>query len=196
LNALEDRLDDHVFFRANRKHIINLHWIEKIEPYFNGGLFTEIHAIDLERNELEILDTAARENWGKIRPAIFGSIFEATSDSKERHARGMHFTSEVDIMKIVVPTITRYWEEKIEVFARASLSEDIRMISGVPAWMMIFFDALKRIAPNGKAGVASVYSNLEMVVHGGVNFSPYLDRFRDILAGSHAELREVYPASE
>ncbi len=82
--------------------------------YFNGGLFTEIHAIDLERNELEILDTAARENWGKIRPAIFGSIFEATSDSKERHARGMHFTSEVDIMKIVVPTITRYWEEKIE----------------------------------------------------------------------------------
>jgi hypothetical protein len=82
--------------------------------YFNGGLFTEIHAIELERQELEILDTAARENWGKIRPAIFGSIFEATSDSKERHARGMHFTSEVDIMKIIVPTITRYWEEKIE----------------------------------------------------------------------------------
>jgi hypothetical protein len=93
-------------------------------------------------------------------------------------------------------TTLKNWEEKIEVFARASLSEDIRMISGVPAWMMIFFDALKRIAPNGKAGVASVYSNLEMVVHGGVNFSPYLDRFRDILAGSHAELREVYPASE
>jgi two-component system LytT family response regulator len=42
LNALEDRLDDHVFFRANRKHIINLHWIEKIEPYFNGGLLVEL----------------------------------------------------------------------------------------------------------------------------------------------------------
>jgi hypothetical protein len=83
--------------------------------YFNGGLFTEIHAIELERKELEILDTAARENWGKIRPAIFGSIFEATSDAEERHAKGMHFTSEVDIMKIVVPTITRYWEDKIEV---------------------------------------------------------------------------------
>jgi type II restriction/modification system DNA methylase subunit YeeA len=82
--------------------------------YFNGGLFLEIHAIELEREELIILDSAARENWGKIRPAIFGSIFEATSDSTERHARGMHFTSEVDIMKIVVPKITRYWEEKIE----------------------------------------------------------------------------------
>jgi len=42
LNALEDRLDEHVFFRANRKHIINLHWIEKIEPYFNGGLLVEL----------------------------------------------------------------------------------------------------------------------------------------------------------
>jgi two-component system LytT family response regulator len=42
LNALEDRLDEHVFFRANRKHIINLRWIEKIEPYFNGGLLVEL----------------------------------------------------------------------------------------------------------------------------------------------------------
>jgi two-component system LytT family response regulator len=42
LNALEDRLDEHVFFRANRKYIINLHWIEKIEPYFNGGLLVEL----------------------------------------------------------------------------------------------------------------------------------------------------------
>jgi two-component system LytT family response regulator len=42
LNALEERLDDRVFFRANRKHIINLNWIEKIEPYFNGGLLVEL----------------------------------------------------------------------------------------------------------------------------------------------------------
>ncbi len=42
LNALEERLDDRMFFRANRKHIINLRWIEKIEPYFNGGLLVEL----------------------------------------------------------------------------------------------------------------------------------------------------------
>ena len=42
LNALEERLDDRIFFRANRKHIINLRWIEKIEPYFNGGLLVEL----------------------------------------------------------------------------------------------------------------------------------------------------------
>jgi two-component system, LytTR family, response regulator len=42
LNALEERLDPKVFFRANRKHIVNLRLIEKIEPYFNGGLLLEL----------------------------------------------------------------------------------------------------------------------------------------------------------
>jgi len=42
LNALEERLDDKVFFRANRKHIVNLRMIDKIEPYFNGGLLLEL----------------------------------------------------------------------------------------------------------------------------------------------------------
>ncbi len=42
LNALEERLDEKVFFRANRKHIINLRMIEKVEPFFNGGLILDI----------------------------------------------------------------------------------------------------------------------------------------------------------
>ena len=42
LNALEERLDEKVFFRANRKHIINLRMINKVEPYFNGGLLIEL----------------------------------------------------------------------------------------------------------------------------------------------------------
>lgn len=42
LNALEERLDEKVFFRANRKHIVNMRMIDKIEPYFNGGLLLEL----------------------------------------------------------------------------------------------------------------------------------------------------------
>jgi len=42
LNALEERLDEKSFFRANRKHIVNLRMIDKIEPYFNGGLLLEL----------------------------------------------------------------------------------------------------------------------------------------------------------
>ncbi len=82
--------------------------------YFNGGLFSIIHPIELTKKELEFLDLAARQNWSKIRPAIFGSIFEGTANANERHSSGMHYTSEADIIKIVRPTISKYWEAKIE----------------------------------------------------------------------------------
>ena len=42
LNALEERLDEKTFFRANRKHIVNLRMVDKVEPYFNGGLLLEL----------------------------------------------------------------------------------------------------------------------------------------------------------
>lgn len=42
LNALEERLDEKAFFRANRKHIVNMRMIEKVEPYFNGGLLLDL----------------------------------------------------------------------------------------------------------------------------------------------------------
>ncbi|MBS1496803.1 MAG: response regulator [Bacteroidetes bacterium] len=44
LNALEERLDERTFFRANRKHIVNLRMIDKVEPYFNGGLLLDLKA--------------------------------------------------------------------------------------------------------------------------------------------------------
>ena len=88
--------------------------IYKGVDYFNGGLFAKIHPIELTREELTYLEEAAKENWQKVRPAIFGNIFEGTANQKERHAYGMHFTSEADIMKIVKPTISNYWEERIE----------------------------------------------------------------------------------
>lgn len=46
LNALEERLDEKIFFRANRKHIVNLRMIDKIEPYFNGGLLLDLKGGD------------------------------------------------------------------------------------------------------------------------------------------------------
>ncbi len=42
LNNLEERLDSRVFFRANRKYIINLNWIETVEGWFNGGLLAKL----------------------------------------------------------------------------------------------------------------------------------------------------------
>jgi hypothetical protein len=82
--------------------------------YFNGGLFSIIHPIELTREELNFLDTCARENWNQIRPSIFGNIFEGAIDPKQRHTYGIHFTSEADIRQIVRPTISDYWEDRIE----------------------------------------------------------------------------------
>lgn len=42
LNALDEKLDERAFFRASRKHIINLSWVEGIEPWFNGGLMVKL----------------------------------------------------------------------------------------------------------------------------------------------------------
>jgi hypothetical protein len=85
--------------------------------YFNGGLFKEVQPLELTEKELELLEAAASQNWKAVRPSIFGNIFESAigkSDSTERHAHGIHFTSEEDILKIVRPTITRYWQAKID----------------------------------------------------------------------------------
>lgn len=46
LNSLEERLDAQTFFRANRKHIINLAWVDKIEPWFSGGLLVTLQGGD------------------------------------------------------------------------------------------------------------------------------------------------------
>lgn len=88
------------------------------------------------------------------------------------------------------------WDQKIEQLARSSLAEDIRSISGTPSWLLLFFEKLAALAGKPDAPLSDLYPNLDLLVHGGVNFTPYQHRFDGLLAGSHAELREVYPASE
>ncbi|MBX5177321.1 class I SAM-dependent DNA methyltransferase [Rhizobium lentis] len=87
-------------------------------PYFNGGLFATIEPIDLTTEELLLIGEpekgAAWENWSKINPSIFGTIFQQSMDKGERHARGAHFTHEADIQRIIGPTITQPWRERIE----------------------------------------------------------------------------------
>jgi len=83
-------------------------------PYFNGGLFAEPARLELEQNEINLLRSAAEFKWSNVRPEIFGTLFEHSLGHKERHAFGQHFTSPVDIMKIVGPTIVEPWREAIE----------------------------------------------------------------------------------
>jgi hypothetical protein len=88
------------------------------------------------------------------------------------------------------------WREKIDRAARLSLEEDIRAISGTPSWLLILFDKLAELRPNVEQRLCNYYPRLELLVHGGIDFKPYAKRFAQLLEGSNAELREVYPASE
>ncbi len=82
--------------------------------YFNGGLFARIHPIALSKPELSLLEKTADQDWSKIRPAIFGSIFEHSMNQRERHREGAHYTSELDIKRIVDPVIVEPWRIEIE----------------------------------------------------------------------------------
>jgi len=82
--------------------------------YFNGGLFREPARLELYDDELNQLRVAAKADWSKVRPEIFGTLFEHSLEAEERHAYGGHFTTAVDIMKIVGPTIVEPWREAIE----------------------------------------------------------------------------------
>lgn len=83
-------------------------------PYFNGGLFANPARIELTIEEIELLKEAAKFDWAKVRPEIFGAIFEHSMDSDERRAYGAHYTSPVDIMKVVGPTIVEPWQQHID----------------------------------------------------------------------------------
>lgn len=83
-------------------------------PYFNGGLFANPARIELTVKEIELLKDAAKFDWSKVRPEIFGAIFEHSMDSDERRAYGAHYTSPVDIMKVVGPTIVEPWQQQID----------------------------------------------------------------------------------
>jgi hypothetical protein len=87
------------------------------------------------------------------------------------------------------------WEKKIATVGRASLERDIRTLAGTASWLLIFFEKLNAMRP-GDPRLVRFYPNLELLIHGGVNFAPYRERFEAWMEGSHAERREVYPASE
>lgn len=82
--------------------------------YVNGDLFAKPAAVGLNREEVELLLKATGFDWRKVNPTIFGSLMEGVLGRERRWERGAHYTYEVDIMKIVGPTIIRPWRERIE----------------------------------------------------------------------------------
>ncbi|OIP00416.1 MAG: hypothetical protein AUJ98_07675 [Bacteroidetes bacterium CG2_30_33_31] len=85
------------------------------------------------------------------------------------------------------------WDEKVDLISKLTIDEDVRLISGVPSWMLIILHKVLEIT--GKTIIQDVWPNFELVVHGGVSFGPYAQQFKNIMSPKTHYL-EVYNASE
>lgn len=86
------------------------------------------------------------------------------------------------------------WEEKIEAIANTTIKEDVSSLAGVPSWMLVL--AKKVLEKTGKQNLHEVWPNLELYMHGGVNFSPYRAQFEALLPDPKFKFLETYNASE
>lgn len=86
------------------------------------------------------------------------------------------------------------WEQKISQMAKATFNEDVSNISGVPSWTLIFLNKVLEIS--GKDNIYDVWPNIELYMHGGVNFEPYQSQFNTLFSDKKLNYYENYNASE
>lgn len=161
--------------------------------YFNGGLFAQPEAIELTGDELNKLHKASSQKWNKVNPAIFGTIFQSSMGKEARHSFGAHFTSELDILKIVHPTIIQPWREKI---AKAKSLADMKQLRkeiaefkvldpacGSGNFLYVAFRELKRIEMEllnkihtdfpKSAGEIGIQSIVSIKQFHGIDYNPF-----------------------
>jgi GH3 auxin-responsive promoter len=86
------------------------------------------------------------------------------------------------------------WEEKVGRLAEASARLPITAVGGVPSWLLVLFDRLKRLT--GRDRIADVWPTLRVVIHGGTKFDPYRALFRREIGSDDVQFLETYPCSE
>ena len=89
-------------------------------PYANGGLFERPASVALNAIELKLLREAARFDWKRVEPSIFGSLLEGALGREKQWSLGAHYTHEADIQKVVQPSIVEPWMQRIESLSKHS----------------------------------------------------------------------------
>jgi hypothetical protein len=85
------------------------------------------------------------------------------------------------------------WEEKLEHIVNETVSADMRLISGIPPWVQMYYERL--LERTGKRTVREVFPHYSVFVWGGVNFEPYRAKLEELVGGP-MDTVETYPASE
>jgi hypothetical protein len=82
--------------------------------YVNGGLFEHPARVHLEPQELLVLRLACEYDWRQVEPHIFGSLLQGALGPEAQHELGAHYTHEVDIQKVIKPSIVDPWRARID----------------------------------------------------------------------------------
>jgi hypothetical protein len=85
------------------------------------------------------------------------------------------------------------WETKLDKIVQETMRENMTLISGIPPWMQMYFDWLSE--RNDGKKIKELFPELQVIVHGGVNFEPYKAKLLDSLGGP-VDMVETFPASE
>ncbi len=86
------------------------------------------------------------------------------------------------------------FEEKIDKIIETALDQNVTSFSGVPSWYLVLFK--KVLEKTGKNNIFEVWPNIEVFVHGGVNFDPYRKQFQKLFPSKQMHYIETYNASE
>ena len=84
------------------------------------------------------------------------------------------------------------WETKVDAIVAETVVEDLRLISGIPSWVQMYFEKL--IDKQGKK-VGEIFPNFNLFVYGGVNYEPYRQNMENLI-GRKVDSIELFPASE
>ena len=85
------------------------------------------------------------------------------------------------------------WEAKVEEIVDETINQDMRLISGIPPWVQMYFDRLS--AKSGGKKIKDIFKNFSLFVYGGVNYEPYRAKLQESI-GKKVDSIETYPASE
>ena len=84
------------------------------------------------------------------------------------------------------------WEQKVDAIVQETINKDMRILSGIPSWLQMYFEKLQEAS--GKS-VGEIFKNFNLLVYGGVSYAPYKNKFKKLI-GRKVDSVEVYPASE
>jgi hypothetical protein len=110
---------------------------------FNGYLFKDRTVFPLPREEIGELLHAAKADWRKVEPAIFGTLLEQALDPAERRKLGAHYTPRAYVERLVVATVLEpLKEEWANVQATAETKRAEGDAKGARAIVQAFHDRL------------------------------------------------------